>query len=73
MLQLEDDFAEYADVSAFLCNALAATLKEHHWLTPEVVSGARLCSCWLQRRASELRVELRAAIVPYVKANTKER
>lgn len=62
LLQFTDDFAEYADLSAFICNAFAATLKEHQWLTPEIVSGARLCSCWLERRANKLKAELHSVL-----------
>ncbi len=73
LLKFEDDFADYADISAFLCNAFAATIKEPQWLTPEIVSGARLCSCWLQRRASELRAELNAATRQFNQNNEKGR
>ena len=73
LLQLEDDFAEFASLSAFLSNAFAATLKEQEWLTPEIVSGARLCSCWQQQRAAELKAELHALRLSCDKTNTKRR
>lgn len=65
LLQLEDDFAEFASLSAFLTNAFVVTIKEHEWLTPEIVSGARLCSCRLQQRAVELKDELHVLRLNY--------
>ena len=73
LLQLEDDFAEFACLSAFLTNAFAATLKEHEWLTPEIVFGARLFSCRLQQQAVELKAELHTLRLNYDKKTTKGR
>ncbi|MBU0620615.1 MAG: hypothetical protein KJ795_02095 [Gammaproteobacteria bacterium] len=59
LLQLNDDFAEFSDISAFLCNAFAITLAEHEWLNKEIISGARLCSNWLYFRTCELKNDIR--------------
>lgn len=73
LLQLEDDFAEFVCLSAFLTNALAVTIKEPEWLTPEIVSGARFCACRMQQQAGELKSELHALRASYCKAATKEK
>lgn len=59
LLQLNDDFAEFSEISAFLCHAFATALSGHESLNEEVISGARRCSNWLQFRSGELKDGIR--------------
>lgn len=59
LLQLNDDFAEYSEISAFLCHAFATALSDHESLNEDVISGARRCSNWLQFRSGELKDDIR--------------
>ncbi len=59
LLQLDDDFAEYSEISAFLCHAFAVALSDHQTLNADVISGARRCSNWLQFRSEELKDNIR--------------
>jgi hypothetical protein len=65
LLQLSDDFAEYSDMSAFLCNAFATSLNEHEWLNKEIISGARICSNWLYSRTCVLKNDIRQVNAHY--------
>lgn len=59
LIKLNDDFAEFSDVSAFLCRAYATTLADHERLNQDIISGARICSSWLQEKACTLKTDLR--------------
>lgn len=59
LLQLDDDFAEYSEISAFLCHAFATALSDHESLNEDVISGARRCSNWLQFRSVELKDDIK--------------
>jgi hypothetical protein len=59
LLQLDDDFTEYSEISAFLCYAFATALSDHESLNKDVISGARRCSNWLQFRSEELKDDIR--------------
>ena len=59
LLKLIDDFAEFSDVSAFLCRAYATTLADHERLNQDIIAGARICSSWLQDKAYTLKTDLR--------------
>lgn len=59
LLQLNDDFAEYSEISAFLCHAFASALSDHESLNEDVIAGARRCSNWLQFRSGELKDAIR--------------
>lgn len=72
LIQLIDDFAEYSDISAFLCHAFASTLADHERVNPEIMSGARICSDWLQKRTGELNVNLRQVHARYAAEQQKE-
>ncbi|OIR09783.1 hypothetical protein GALL_81890 [mine drainage metagenome] len=65
LLQLNDDFAEFSDMSAFLCNAFAITLAEHEWLNEEIISGARICSNWLYSRTCKFKDDIRHVNTSY--------
>lgn len=66
LIQLNDDFGEFSDVSAFMCNAFANALTEHERLNKEIISGARICSDWLQQKTSELKDDIRQVRLRYV-------
>ncbi|OIR10504.1 hypothetical protein GALL_78170 [mine drainage metagenome] len=66
LIQLNDDFGEFSDVSAFMCNAFANALQEHERLNKEIISGARICSDWLQQKTSELKDDIRQVRMRYV-------
>jgi hypothetical protein len=69
IIQLSDDFGEFAHVSSFLCHALANALAEHEWLDQDIIAGGRLCSNWLQKRTSQLRDEMRHVQERYIDEN----
>ena len=66
LIQLNDDVGEFGDVSAFMCNAFANALTEHERLNKEIISGARICSDWLQQRTGELKDDIRQMRLRYV-------
>ncbi|OIR08848.1 hypothetical protein GALL_88410 [mine drainage metagenome] len=66
LIQLNDDFGEFSDVSAFMCNAFANALKEHERLNKEIISGARICSDWLQQKTGELKDDIRQVRLRYI-------
>ena len=72
LIQLIDDFAEFSDISGFLCHAFASTLADHERLNPEIRSGARICSDWLQKRTGELNVNLRHVHAGYAAERQKK-
>ena len=59
LLQLDDNFTEFSEISAFLCHTFAMTLSDHQTLNADVISGARRCSNWLQFRSVELKDDIR--------------
>ena len=65
LIQLNDDLGEFSDVSAFMSNAFANALTEHERLNKEIISGARICSDWLQQKSSELKDDLRQVRLRY--------
>ena len=66
LIQLNDDFEKFSDVSAFMSNAFANALTEHERLNKEIISGARICADWLQQMTSELKDDLRNVRLRYV-------
>ena len=72
LIQLKDDFAEFCDISAFLCHALASSLSDREWLNQEIISGARICSNWLQSRTTELKTDIRHVHARYVAESKKK-
>lgn len=66
LIQLYDDFGQFSDVSAFMCNAFANALQEHERLNREIISGARICSDWLRQRTGELKDGIRQVRLRYV-------
>lgn len=66
LLQLNDDFAEYSEISGFLCHAFANALSDHETLNENIISGAKRCSNWLQFRSEEIRDGIRHMHVRYV-------
>ncbi len=58
LLQLNDDFAEYHSMSAFLCTAFTSVMSTHHPLEEAVIQGARQCAELLQARGDQLKSDL---------------
>jgi hypothetical protein len=58
LIELIDDFAEFSEISAFLCHAYATSLSDPKWLNQEITSGARICSIWLQSRTCKLKDDI---------------
>ena len=71
LLKLIDDFSEYSNISAFMSNAFASTLMEHEWLNQEIISGARICSGWVQQMTVELKDEIRHVQERYAAEHTQ--
>ena len=59
LLQLDDDFSEYCEISAFMCQALANALSNHESLNKDVIAGAMRCSNWLQFRSEDMKNAIR--------------
>jgi len=72
LLKLDDDFAEYSEISAFLCHAFAVALADHESLNKDIISGARRCSNWLQFRSAELKDDIRHVHARYAAAHRQE-
>ncbi len=66
LLQLEDNFTEYSEISTFLCHAFATALSNHESLNKEISSGAMRCSNWLQFRSGELKADIKHVHARYV-------
>lgn len=65
LLQLEDNFSEYSEISAFLCHAFASAVSDHEIINADVIAGARRCSNWLQFRSVELKDDIKHARARY--------
>jgi hypothetical protein len=71
LLQLDDDFTEFSEISAFLCHAFAVALIDHESINQDVISGARRCANWLQFRSQEIRDDIRHAHARYTAEHNK--
>lgn len=71
LMKLTDDFSEYSNISAFMSNAFASTLMEHEWLNQEIISGARICSGWVQQMTVELKDDIRHVQARYAAEHTQ--
>jgi hypothetical protein len=72
LLQLDDDFTEYSEISAFLCHSFATALSNHESLNKDIISGAMRCSNWLQFRSGELKGDIKHVHARYVVEHTNE-
>ncbi|MDD4979495.1 MAG: hypothetical protein PHI29_12790 [Gallionella sp.] len=66
LITLHDDFAEFCNISAFMCHGFASAIEKPEWLNAEIVSGARICSNWLQGRCVQLKDEIRQVNTRYL-------
>jgi len=71
MMKLIDDFADYCDISAFICHALAISLSEQEQPNMKIIAGARICSAWLQTRSAEVQGNLSDVHARYVSEHNK--
>ena len=71
LLQLDDDFTEFSEISAFLCHAFAGALIDHESINKDVIAGAKRCSNWLQFRSQEIRDDIRLVHTRYTAEHKK--
>lgn len=58
-LELYDEFSEFSEQCAFLCDAFAAIPAQQELLEPGTIGGINFYSHWLKTRVLELKNELR--------------
>lgn len=58
LIHLKDAFDEFSAINAFTSHALALSLAAHDWLSPDIISGSRLCANEVQLRMNKLKAEL---------------
>lgn len=58
LIQLKDAFDEFSAINAFMSNAMALSLAAHDWLSPDIISGSRLCANEVQLRMNKFKAEL---------------
>ncbi|OYY43355.1 MAG: hypothetical protein B7Y56_10780 [Gallionellales bacterium 35-53-114] len=71
MMKLIDDFADYRDVSAFICHALAVSLSGQEQPNKNIITGARICSGWLQTQTAAIQESLIEVQARYVDEHNK--
>ena len=59
LVQFYDEFAEFHDYCAFLCDAVACLAADEDGLDPSTRMGVQRYSQWLKQRVQELKQELR--------------
>ncbi len=55
IVQLSDNFSEFNQVNAFLCNAFTSVMSSGDPVQEDVLQGAKYCSDYLQARSHELK------------------
>ena len=73
LLQLDDDFTEFSEISAFLCHGFAGALIDHESINKDVIAGAKRCSNWLQFRSQEIRDDIKLVRARYTAEQKKVR
>lgn len=71
IMKLIDDFADYSDISAFICHALAVSLSEQEQPNKKIIAGARICSGWLQTQSAAIQGNLSDVHARYVAEHKK--
>ena len=59
LVRLVDEFADFHDHCAFMCDAFASMAGDEDGLDPSTAEGVRRYSEWLKHRAQVLKQELR--------------
>ena len=59
VVRLYDEFAQFSDQCAFLCDSFAAIPAQHEFIEPETIGGIEFYSRWLKTRLLEIKNELR--------------
>lgn len=59
VLKLYDDFAQFSDQCAFLCDSFAAVPAHQETIAPATLGGLDFYSQWLKTRLIEIKTELR--------------
>ncbi len=58
VLRLYDEYAQFTDQCAFLCDAFAAIPEKQEIVEPETIEGINHYSHWLKTRVLEIKGEL---------------
>jgi hypothetical protein len=58
VLRLYDEFSQFSDQCAFLCDAFAAIPAQQEPIEPETIEGINSYSYWLKTRLLEIKGEL---------------
>jgi hypothetical protein len=72
LIQLIDEVAEFADLSAFINHALTTSLSRPELLNPHIASGARICSALSQNQSAALQGNLAAMHARYIATRNPE-
>jgi len=59
VLRLYDEFAQFSDQCAFLCDSFAAIPAQQEFIELETIGGINFYSRWLKTRLLEIKNELR--------------
>jgi len=59
VVKLYDEFAQFSDQCAFLCDSFAAIPSQQEVIEPETIGGISFYSHWLKTRTLEIKNELR--------------
>ena len=58
VLRLYDEFTQFSDQCAFLCDSFAAIPTRQEFIEPETIDGIDFYACWLKTRVQEIKDEL---------------
>jgi hypothetical protein len=58
LLRLYDDFADFSDDCAFLCDAFASLAAHHEYLDERSIQGLERHAYWLKQRVGEFKERL---------------
>jgi hypothetical protein len=72
LIQLIDEVAEFADLSAFINHALTTSLSRPELLNAHITSGARICSTLLQNHSTTLQINLAVVQARYIATHNPE-
>jgi hypothetical protein len=59
VVRLYDEFAQFSDQCAFLCDSFAAIPAQHEFIEAGTIGGIEFYSRWLKTRLLEIKNELR--------------
>jgi hypothetical protein len=59
VLKLYDEFTQFSDQCAFLCDSFSAIPTQQEFIEPQTIGGIHFYSRWLKTRVLEIKSELR--------------